>query len=162
MEALMLEQPQLLLGPWTPQGKGRRRAIQAPDTGQFLGCVRAPLPSWLSWLGRQFQEVLETEDDSLLMTLWRPWGLARTWEVLDAEERRVGILFRNVLLDSYGRRLALAHHQNDRHGRFCDVQGNELAAFARQESGVLLTFHPNLEGNPFTRMIMLGAILSWG
>jgi hypothetical protein len=158
----MLEQPELLLGPWLRQGRIRRRAIRAPATGQLLGSVRAPLASWLSWLGRQSQEVLETEDDSLLMTLWRPWGLARTWEVLDAEGRRVGILYRNVLLDGSGRRVAVAQHHSDQRGRFCDMHGGEIGTFALQDSGVLLTFSPRLEGNPFTRMILLGAILSWG
>ena len=158
----MLEQPELLLGPWLRQDRVRRRAVCAPATGQVLGSVRGPLPSWLSFLSRQVQEVLETEDDSLLMTLWRPWGLARTWEVLDAEEHRVGILYRNALLDGSGRRVAVAQHQSDLCGRFCDMHGGEIGAFALQNSGMVLTFSPTLEGNPFTRMILLGALLSWG
>jgi hypothetical protein len=158
----MLEQPELLLAPWQRVDKARRRTILAPGSGRVLGSVRAPLPNWLSWLGRQFQEVLESEDDSLVMTLWRPWGLARTWDVLDAEEHRVGILFRNVLLDGHGRRVAIAQHQSDQTGRFRDPNGAELSTFSRQEAGLLLTFNPALEGNPFTRMILLGAVLSWG
>ncbi len=148
----MLEQPALLLGPWTREERARRRVLRAPATGQVLGSVRAPLPTWLSWFGRQSQEVLETEDNSLVMTLCRPWGL----------ERRVGILFRNVLLDGYGRRVAVAKHQNNHRGSFCDPHEAELATFALQESGLVLTFRPALEGNPFTRMILLGAVLSWG
>jgi hypothetical protein len=159
----MLESVQLLLGPWTGKDRIRQRAIHAPETGRLLGRVQAVLPSWLWWLGRQVQEVLETEDDCLLMTLRRPWGLARTWEVFDAEERRVGMVFRNLLLDGDGRHVAQIRPKNNYHsGRFCDPHGTELGTFASQESGTLLTFSPALEGKPFTRMILLGAVLSLG
>jgi hypothetical protein len=158
----MLEQPELLLGPWVRTDRGRRRVISAPATRQVLGGVRAPTPTWLSWFTRQYQQVLETEDDSLLMTLWKPWGLARTWDVLDADEHRVGILYRNVLLDSSGRRIGVAQHLNEQRGHFWDEHSIEIGAFASQVSGTVLTFSPTLEGKPFTRMILLGAILSWG
>src|SRR5579864_3784775 len=158
----MLECAELLMGSWTQEGGIRQRAINGPETHR-LGRVRAVLPSWLSWLGRQVQEVLETDDDCLLMTLRRPWGLARTWEIFDAEERRVGILFRNLLLDGEGRHVAHARHNKDhRSGSFCDPDGSELGTFAVQESATLLAFSPTLEDNPFTRMILLGAVLSWG
>ena len=33
------------------------------------------------------------------MSLYRPWGLMRMWQVFDAEERRIGSFYRQVLFD---------------------------------------------------------------
>ena len=109
----MLEQSSLLLKPWlyTEGPKTQRpregwaRAIVQPTTLQTLGYAAwddAGIPKVLYYLGRRRIQVFESEDESLLMTLYRPWGISRMWSVLDAEERLVGRLFRDVLCDGYG------------------------------------------------------------
>src|SRR5438093_9380890 len=116
----MLEQPSLLLRPWVHtlevvwpktmvQGSGWMRLIVEPATDRSLGFAgwdTAGFTAWLGWLGRKKIQVFESEDESLLMTLFRPWGILRTWEVLDAEECRVGHLFRDTVYDGHGPRLA--------------------------------------------------------
>src|SRR5438105_13661578 len=123
----MLEQPSLLLRPWvhsfevawpktTLQGAAWVRTIVNPATEQPLGFAAwdsAGLSGVLAWLGRKRMQVFENEDESLLMTLDRPWGFLRTWHVLDAEEHRVGRLFRDVIYDSFGTRLATLGTSSD-------------------------------------------------
>src|SRR5262249_30357263 len=125
-----------------------------------LGFVRRR-SGLLSWLTGQAMEVFETEDASLVLTLRRPWGLSRTWEVVDAENRRVGMIYRHWLLDGLGQRLARAEPAADSApGRFIAADETELGTFdLRDDAGILLTFNESLD--PFTRMTLLGASLSF-
>jgi hypothetical protein len=164
----MLEEPELLICPWAaepgPRSTAiRKRLIRLPATSRFLGFARAaPALSWWSWLTRRTLQVFETEDASLLMTLYRPWALRRTWEVRDAEERHVGFIYRNGLWDSAGARLAGTQWAAvNGAGRFLSPTGSELAAFEPGQDGIRLVFHPVLEGKPFARMTVLAAVLSW-
>jgi len=166
----MLEQPALLLGPWCPaddpaQPPARKRVISVPATGDLLGFATSTEAgfSWWSWLRRQAIRVFETEDASLLMTLSRSWGLSRAWAVRDADERSVGFVYRSVLMDMDGRRLAVARGADgNERGAFVGANGRELGTFEnRTGHGVLLAFGDALEGSPFARMILLGAVLTW-
>src|SRR5688572_26238857 len=99
----MLERPGLLIGPWkwdqsvAPVKRHAHRLSQSRpilDLGnrQQLGLVRKQIPQgWpvLRWLARRCWHVLETEDESLLLTIGCPWGWVRPWEVFDADEHRV-------------------------------------------------------------------------
>jgi len=165
----MLEEPELLICPWAaeagpPAVAARKRLIRLSGSGRFLGLARsASAHAWWSWLTRKTLQVFETEDASLLMTVYRPRGLRRTWEVYDAEERRVGFIYRDGLWETSGARLATTE-QNPAGGggRFINPTGAELASFElRHEEGILLAFKPGLEGKPFARMTVLAAVLSW-
>jgi hypothetical protein len=163
----MLEHPELLICPWAEEPGAanaavRKRLIRLPASGQFLGFARAvSTSSWWSWVTRQTLQVFETEDASLLTTVYRPRGLRRTSEVYDSEEHRVGFIYRNGLWESSGTRLATMEAHTGG-GRFVNPTGSELAAFElRREEGTVLIFHPPLEGKPFARMIVLAAVLLW-
>ena len=162
----MLEEPELLICPWAdearpPNAAVQKRLIRLPASGQFLGFARAiSTHSWWSWLTRRTLQVFETEDASLLMTVYCPRGLRRTAEVYDAEERRVGFIYRHGLWESSGTQLAISESHTGG-GRFVSPTGADLATFElRPEQGIVLVFHPILEGKPFVRMTVLAAVLS--
>jgi hypothetical protein len=165
----MLEQRTLLLGPWqlTDSGPGLGAAWTQPvfavPGGQRLGFIHHQLGiRWplLRWLSRETLEVFETEDASLLCRVLRPCGLPWRWEVRDADERRVGLVSRRLVLDGIGRRLAVVcWSSGSASGRFFTPQGGQIGAFTRQADGTCLTFDPSLDNSPFARMALLGAVL---
>ncbi len=174
----MLEQAGLRLYPWkvadndippggtmSPEpnvlGDGIRRIATLRDN-QLVGFARwhrARWPWWLAWLAGQEVQIFETEDASLVQTLHRPWGLWRGWEVLDAEDRTVGFLYRGFLVDAYGQRLGrMVAPGPATPGQIVGQQQDQLASWLAQADGSLeLTF--GHETNPFLRMIVLGAVL---
>jgi hypothetical protein len=176
----MLEQRQLLLGPWVlvPPDEGSasgRRPVLDAATGAPLGhvCWQAShVPAWLAWLAQPVLAVYETEDASLVCTVRRLVGLGSSWKVADADDRAVG-LFRHVgvrgpvnepcrgvpavqLADPSGHRFA---RFDPGPGRFVSERGDELATLGRSEKGHVLTFARRSEGNPFVRMLLLAAVL---
>src|SRR5262245_51231089 len=107
----MLEHSDLLIGPWQacasdPTGRGRRGAFCRRDIvvaeGRKLAGFACRQRRRLSWLIRRPVEVCETEDASLLATVWPPGWFSRTWEVYDAENRCRGLVDRAWLLDGSG------------------------------------------------------------
>src|SRR5947207_1879248 len=91
-ETVMLEHSALLLGPWrreAPAGSSANVTVHVCRivdalTHQPLGLVRRERTrGWpvLRWFSRRTWHVLESEDESLLLTLYGPWGLIRAWEV---------------------------------------------------------------------------------
>jgi hypothetical protein len=168
----MLEQQGLLLRPWQaaaePQGQpqapgGRRRDVLDLATGQPLGFVRGPASKGcflVRWLTRRVLEVYEMEDASLLCTVSRPWGLAWGWEVLDADDRRVAVVYRHLILHASGRVLAVTDwFERSSAGHFLGPSGTELATFQPGPEGMTLNFGPALARDPFARMALLGAVL---
>jgi hypothetical protein len=160
----MLEQPSLLIGPWNPaDGPAPSVCSLLAPGGDSVGFVRQTpphLPRWLRWLERRTLQVYETPDGSLVFALRRGWGWPAGWHVLDAEERHVGTLRGRFLLDGFGHFLgALEPPDAAGRGRFLAQQGRELGHFARQADGTRVTFAAALEGNPFARMLLLGAVL---
>jgi len=175
----MLECHGLLLGPWQPVPEpaghaasagaapgDRSRAVLDLATGERLGFARWKRGlSWplLRWLARQVVKVYETEDASLLCTVTRCRGPFWRWEVHDADERRVAVLYRWLLLDGAGYRLAFIERAAvGGAGRFLSLQRQELGAFRVGPQGTSLTFAPLLERDPFARMALLGAVLAEG
>jgi hypothetical protein len=167
----MLEQSGLLLKPWlyTEAPKAQRsreawaRAIIHPTTMQTLGYAAwddAGIAKILYCFGRRRIHVFESEDESLLMTLARPWAVSRAWDVLDAEERLVGRLFRDVLCDGYGNVLAtMARDGLDWQWR--GEQGVVLGAWHDLPGqGCYFHFEAALEQNPFLRMTLLAGVLA--
>jgi hypothetical protein len=93
------------------------------------------------------------------MTVYQPRGWRRTCDVHDAEDRRVGFIYRNNLWDASGVHLATV--QGDSSGQFVQPGGTPVASFAEQRAGILLNFQDVVEGRPFVRMLLLAAVLSW-
>jgi hypothetical protein len=142
-------------------GRFRRRDIVTPDSEQTVGFVRCRRPRF-AWLTRPTWEIYETPDASMLLTLKRPWLWWRFWEVLEADQRLVGMIYHQDLLDGSGHRLAVIQQTpGEAHGRFVAAAKQELGAFTRQaDGGLLLAFDPAVD--PFTRMTLLGAALTLG
>ncbi|HYT91053.1 MAG TPA: hypothetical protein VEL76_20240 [Gemmataceae bacterium] len=166
----MLERPALVLCPWAaptlPPGReagaptGPRRTVLDPG-GPALGFVaRVPSgPRWLRWLTSPHLEVYETEDASLLCTVsGAAWG-RRGRDVRDSEGRLVGTVRQLLLFDASGRLLAQGRPATDGATRFVSPAGLDLGVFAPCENGTLLTLMPVIDGDPFARMLLLGATL---
>jgi hypothetical protein len=158
----MLEEADLHIGPWLPgpgpgdgsRGTWMRRRISV--RGQALGFACRRHGAW-SWLVRRVVEVYETEDASLLLTL-RPRWWRRAWDVVDAENRVRGGVYRAWLLDDAEQSLALVQLlAQGREARFMHPSGRDLGTCTKSGDNVHLRFAGELD--PFTRMILLGAAL---
>jgi hypothetical protein len=162
----MLEQSALLVQPWQTASAGQppTRVRQVLDAGGVpVGLMRqAPVraPRWLRWLARRTLTVHEMPDASLVFALQRSWGWPGSWQVLDADERVVGTLRGHALLDGLGHLLAVIEPADPGgRGRLLAVQGRELGAFAREGEATRITFAAEVEGNPFAKMMLFGAVL---
>jgi hypothetical protein len=167
----MVERSELLIGGWRwlTQGelpgwdqRGWGRSISEPATGVCLGFVRAAAPqSWRwrgpwSWLAGRRLDVLETEDASLLMSLRHPWLGCGRWHVVDAENRRLGIIQPPHVLD--GDRGWLGTIEGPE-WRFRRKSGEIAARFEEEDAGLLIRQAVDSDPNPFLRMVVLGAAL---
>ncbi len=160
----MLEIASLLIHPWQySDADGWTRRVADAATAVRLGHIRWLGPrerSWFAWLRGQRMAVLETDDAALLMTLVRSWGLTHCWDVYDAEERLIGTLAPPLLLDSEGGRRAYLDRTDRDHGRLLNPFARLLADYVRHsDQAILLRFAPDLEPNPFLRMLLLGCVL---
>jgi hypothetical protein len=162
----MLESVSLTISSWRPDPArdGQSRSIADGTTQAMLGLVHAP-PSdpWLGWLRSRRLDVLEGEDAAFLMTLIRPWGLARAWRVYDAEERNVGTLHARQLVDSEGGARGFIDSAQPGSGCVLGPQSQTLAEYDTESDGTTrLQFAADLEANPFLRMLLLGAVVVRG
>jgi hypothetical protein len=166
----MLEHQTLLLLPWSDTQHadlgGKRgclaREIIDPTSGLSLGFAcrrRPPGPSWLRWLGRLALEIHESDDESLLFTLYQHWFFRGAWEVRDAEEQAIGRMKRNRVLDRFGRQLASIAPAAGGH-TFLSSDGVELGGLAAAADGHRLSFAAEIGTNPFARMLLLGCSLA--
>ena len=162
----MLEQAVLLLQPWQPvstKDGSRVRPLLLP-TGVAVGFVSQPAlgsPRWLRWLTRRTLEFHEAPDASLVFTLRRSWGWPSKWQVLDADEHLVGTLHGRAIMDGLGNLLAVIEAPDPQgNGRLLAVNGHELASFALADDMTQVTFAPEVGGNPFAKMMLLGAVLT--
>ena len=162
----MLERTSLLLPPWGPAADdpgGWTRPV-VDGAGAYAGRVRTaggPGWAWISWFRPQRLEVLETADDALLMVLIRTWGLARSWEVYDAEERHVGGVYPPALVDSDGFRRGLVRLDGPTRGVVTPPAETHLARFEAADGQALrVDFAPDSDPNPFLRMLILAAAVT--
>jgi hypothetical protein len=162
----MMEQSTLSLRPWNsprPGEPGGQVQAIVDGAGETVGFVRQPpprTPRWLNWLSRRTIEVYEAPDGSLVFALRRAWGWRGGWQLLDADERLVGTLRGRVMLDGFGHFLAAIEPADKAgHARFLALEGSELGEYALDRNGAQLTFAPALQGNPFAKMLLLGAVL---
>jgi hypothetical protein len=154
----MLEQRVLLVQP--PTAAGTQPILDA-DSGRPLGFVRWPPPAgpWWRRLTPAVVEVHEQEDESLLFTVRRAWGLWLRREVRDADDRPVGSLRAGRVRDSGGRPLAeLAAVDGTAERVFRGRGGRELARLTSGPDGLRLAFSPDVR-DPFVRMLLLAAVL---
>jgi hypothetical protein len=161
----MLEHASILVEPWSKvaSGKTHERIIRAAPAGEFLGIARRIVePAWLSWLAGRAIRVFETEDESLLLTVQRPWGMWQKWGVFDAEERFVGSVYGRIVWPAGGRRLVLAS-RSEYHGarHSLDDECASLGRFEVMGKSIQLTFDQSVTDDPFARMLLLGAVLTW-
>jgi hypothetical protein len=165
----MLEQQRLFLGPWSvspPCDKrplataALRRPIWTHDQRAMLGFAswtRGWQSSWLRWLAPPVWDVLETEDESLLMTLHGDRFRPGHWEVLDSEPRFVGRIADRAISGCTGEVLATIR---DDPVRIEDHRGFIIASFEPCRSGTVLSFSAVLEDEPFLKMLVLAAALT--
>jgi len=172
----MLEQPSLLLLPWkrgeTARPKtviphpGWERTIVNPTTNLPIGFAtweNVDFQGLLAWMGRKRIRVFETEDESLLMTLHRPWSLFQTWNVFDAEECRVGHWSWKTLRDGFGVRLATLALSGE--GLEFNIQGEDGNFWAAWKDilglGRHFRFSEAVHHKPFIRMAALAGALTF-
>jgi hypothetical protein len=161
----MLEEPTLLLRPWTGSARasaGGRRDIAHPVTGAALGFARwrpSGRPPWRRWFDAPVLAVHEAEDEPLLCTVQRFWWFGPFWEVCEADGHRVATVTRDQITDRYGRPLAL--RRRGRHGTVAWARpgGGELALLTNGADGIRLHFAEDLAGRPFAKMALLAAAL---
>jgi hypothetical protein len=150
----MLEQRVLLLRPRTASAM---QAIADGESGAPLGFARwqeETPSSWRRLFGRSVLAVHEQEDEPLLFTVRRVWGLLPRREVRDAENQPIGSLLGRLVQDQHGR--AVASLQD---GVFRSPRQHVLAELFSAPDGLRLCFHADVADEPFVKMLLLAAAL---
>jgi hypothetical protein len=135
----------------------RVRDILDGDSGATLGYARLEIEAsswWPRLFGRGVLAVHEQEDEPLLLTIRRAWKLSARRHVYDAEGQPIGDLLGRLIHDRYRRPLAALEH-----GVFRAPDRRALAELAATEEGLRLTFHDDIAGEPFVKMLLLAAAL---
>lgn len=157
------------------------RTVRDLATGLFRGRIYwrpGTQHRWLQWFACPMLEIYETEDESLLCTAQRSWGILPRWQVRDADENLVGWIVRpcfwvtspshsatqsrgTLLLDRLSRKLAVFDPgpSDQAEGRFLDAERQELATLAPSNEGLAVTFAVELDDRPFEKMLLLAAAL---
>jgi hypothetical protein len=156
----MLEHRTLLLRAPSPVGEKAASAVHSivdGDNGEPLGYARwqpGPPCWWQRLLGAGTLAVHEQEDEPLLFTVHRVWGLWPRRDVRDADERPVGCLLGRLVHDRLGRLVAVLQE-----GVFRSPHQRVLADLTATPDGLRLTFHDDIAGEPFVKMLLLAAAL---
>jgi hypothetical protein len=161
----MLEHSSLLVHGWTLKAlaDGEKAWIRpiADAGGRSLGFARFvgnPQSAWFSWFRKRRLDIFETDDASHLMTLTRSWGMLRSWDLHDAEDRHVGNVYSRTIVSGEGEQLGFLDRQG---GRILDPASRVLARFGSKSAGILeVKFTHESTANPFLRMLILGCILT--
>jgi hypothetical protein len=113
----------------------------------------------LRWFARRYWQVLETEDESLLLTIHGPWGLIRPWEIHDAEDHLVCSIHAGEIYDATGYMRARAVR---RPGgiTLLSKDRTELARLITGTQGLELHFASGIEADPYAKMAVLGSALA--
>ncbi len=175
----MLERLGLLIGPasWVsetpllpgeqprrlPMRRSLARSVCDLHTGEELGVVRSRSSRWslFGWLRRRHWFVLETEDEALLCSLHSTWGVFRSWDILDAEDRLVCTYSGDYLFDSKGNvGVALEKVGVPGGWTFLGKGGTKLGSVNRTPLGTELVFTPLVRNDPYAKMGLLGATLA--
>jgi hypothetical protein len=154
----MLEHRVLLVRPRSASGM---RAIVDGDSGKPLGFARwetGPPHSWRRLFTRTTLAVHEHEDEPLLCTIRRAWGLLPRCVVRDAEEHPVGScsFMGRIIRDCHGRLLAAFHSED---GTVRSPTRRVLAEWTATADGLRIVFRDDIAGEPFVKMLLLCAAL---
>ena len=137
--------------------------ILHPVTEEWLGSFRWHASPWfgLSWCSGRSLEVREAEDEPLLMTRRRPWGIHERWMVYDAESHLIGYVDPRRIVDSRHHLRAKVEIETDPPLQtFFDLSGESLGAFELLPGRALLQFEEQALFNPFTRMLLLSCAVT--
>ena len=165
----MLEAGQYLIGDWRPASGGAENGACCRDvlhaaTRERLGRVHspsAPKRGWTRWLRSYRLELRETEDDSLLLVLNRPWRILRLWDIYDADDQCMGSVYPPSILDEDGVRRAFVDRSMSGRGRIVSAEGRLLAELDSGDGNELrVRFADDLEENPFLRMLLLASAIA--
>lgn len=152
----MLENPRLLLRPWTRTADGQCRAAIENGAERIVGWIRGQRPSWRMWRSYQL-EVCEANDMSLLLTIRKSAGLIfPVVHVEDADEQPLGQVGRVPILDPFGQ----VYLRADGPRRLRTREGHVLASWDLGPDALRLDFVDVAENHPFARMLIL-AHLVW-
>jgi hypothetical protein len=151
----MLEQPALLI-----RLEGANWTIAEPSDGRVLGFARRCTvhARWrFRWLARQVWQVFEAEDEPLLCTVRRLWGLSPKWEVCDADGHRIGLVRAGRVSNAFGQEWAAAERTAE--GFRFRAGKREFARVRNSSEGLCVDFAPELHANPLAKMSLLAAVL---
>jgi hypothetical protein len=155
----MLEQVHFLI----QRGEGETAwTIADAETNRPLGLARwRPWsgPLWLSWLAQPTLDVFENEDEPLVFTVRRLWGLSSKWEVRDADGQRIAEVRHGLVLDAFDQFWARLERSAD--GSTIRFLGHsqELARATWSEEGIRFAFAPPVESYPLVKMALLAVVL---
>lgn len=170
----MLEPSTLLLRPWirtsatAPSSPGRlgpgaTREVVNVSTGKSIGVVRwqvAPGLAGLSWLSGPILAAHEIEDDPLVFIVRKSWAFSPRWEVQDADGHPVATVRGDWVLDIFDQCLARITRRPGEEGfRFCAQDGREMARVTQSGNDLQISFAAEVQGEPFIKMALLGAVL---
>jgi hypothetical protein len=153
----MLEHRALLFSLAGPDGV---RAIVDASSGMPLGFARPARGGSWWWLSRPVLEVHEHEDAPLLFTVWRRWGWLRRQDIRDADGHLVGFVTGLAVRDPRGRLLAERRPGSGAAFVLLGQSGCTLAQADHNKNGLRVTFAPELDAEPFVKMLLLGAVLA--
>lgn len=154
----MLEHRVLLVRPGSVSGV---RAIVDGDSGKPLGFARWDMETprcWWRAFARPALAIHEHEDEPLLCTVRRAWGVLPRSVVRDADGQPVGScsFTGRLIRDRYGRNLAAFH---DADGTLRSPTQRVLAELMTTEDGLRIAFDDVVAGEPFVKMLLLSACL---
>jgi hypothetical protein len=169
----MLENRDLVLVPWGQwQARGISTSADSPaplwiiqdPAAAPVGLVRLLPGSGLRrWLAGPGLSIHEIEDEPLVFTVRHLWGWFHAWEIRDADDHFVGRVqgFGVQYINSAeGDLVVAATEVTTGVTLFCDHRGLTLAALARLEETLKLTFETELEDRPLVKMLIFGAALA--
>src|SRR5262249_58020687 len=116
-------------------------SILQPELRRLVGIARwrpTKAPLGIGWLARPVVDVFEAEDEPLVFSVRRLWGLSPRWEVADADGQCVAILKRGCILDTYGQTWS-TWEQTPNEVRFRGVD-REFAQVRKSTDGIRLVF----------------------
>jgi hypothetical protein len=155
----LLEQSALVVGDPDPVGT---RLLCCPETVAALGFARRdpwPGPPWWRVLVPPVLAVHEQEEQPLVFTVRRAWGLLLRRQVRDADGHPVGGLRGASVESAWGRTVAILRPgENPGERVFRTPQGAELARLTPTPQGLRVTFAAGLD-DPFLKMLLLAAAL---
>lgn len=148
METGLLEQTTLLM---LPAGSGCRIL----DTERHpVGFTRWQSPVWWRRGPLSLLEVHEEDQAPLLCLIARRWTLLASYEVLDAEGERIGVIEGRRIHDCWNR--LTMYRQGE---EFCDREGHRVARVKCVGGERQLEFGPTIQADPFAKMLVVSAVL---